>query len=76
MLAAFGMASNATDDGIEISGGQVPARPKSPVETHGDHRIAMTAMVLASKVGGSIVNPEVSAVTDPGFIERLTGLGK
>jgi 3-phosphoshikimate 1-carboxyvinyltransferase len=76
MLAAFGMASNATDDGIEISGGQVPARPKSPVETHGDHRIAMTAMVLASKVGGTIVNPEVSAVTDPGFSERLTGLGK
>ena len=76
MLAAFGMASNATDDGIEIPGGQVPARPESPVETHGDHRIAMTAMVLASKVGGTIVNPEVSAVTDPEFIERLTGLGK
>jgi 3-phosphoshikimate 1-carboxyvinyltransferase len=74
MLAAFGMASNATDDGIEIPGGQVPARPESPVETHGDHRIAMTAMVLASKVGGTIVNPEISAVTDPGFIERLTGL--
>jgi len=76
MLAAFGMASNATDDGIEIPGGQVPARPESPVETYGDHRIAMTAMVLASKVGGTIVNPEVSAVTDPEFIERLTGLGK
>ena len=74
MLAAFGMASNATDDGIEIPGGQVPARPESPVETHGDHRIAMTAMVLASKVGGTIVNPEISAVTDPGFIERLIGL--
>ena len=74
MLAAFGMASNATDDGIDIPGGQVPARPESPVETHGDHRIAMTAMVLASKVGGTIVNPEISAVTDPGFIERLTGL--
>ena len=74
MLAAFGMASNAADDGIEIPGGQVPARPESPVETHGDHRIAMTAMVLASKVGGTIVNPEISAVTDPGFIDRLTGL--
>ena len=36
----------------------------------------MTAMVLASKVGGTIVNPEISAVTDPEFIERLTGLGK
>ena len=74
MLAALGMASNATDDGIEIPGRQVPARPESPVETHGDHRIAMTAMVLASKVGGTIINPEISAVTDPGFIDRLTGL--
>jgi 5-enolpyruvylshikimate-3-phosphate synthase len=69
------MASSATEDGIEVPGGQVPARPESPVQTYGDHRIAMTAMVLASKVGGSIVNPEISAVTDPGFIERLTGLG-
>ncbi len=75
LLAAFGMASSATEDGIEVPGGQVPARPESPVQTYGDHRIAMTAMVLASKVGGSIVNPEISAVTDPGFIERLTGLG-
>ena len=76
MLAAFGMVSSAKDDGIEIPGGQVPARPDSPVETHGDHRIAMTAMVLASKVGGTIVDPGISAVTDPGFIERLTGLGR
>ena len=74
--AAFGMVSSAKDDGIEIPGGQVPARPDSPVETHGDHRIAMTAMVLASKVGGTIVDPGISAVTDPGFIERLTGLGR
>jgi len=73
-LAAFGMASNATEDGIEIPGGQVPVRPESPVETHGDHRIAMTAMVLASKVGGTIVNPEICAVTDPRFTERLSGL--
>ena len=73
-LAAFGMASNATEDGIEIPGGQVPVRPESPVETHGDHRIAMTAMVLASKVGGTIVNPEICAVTDPMFTEKLSGL--
>jgi len=73
-LAAFGMASNATEDGIEIPGGQVPVRPESPVETHGDHRIAMTAMVLASKVGGTIVNPEICAVTDPRFTEKLSGL--
>ena len=75
MLAAYGMSSRATDDGIEIPGGQFPEKPDRPVETHGDHRLVMTAAVLASKVGGSIIDPEISAVTDPEFIERLTGLG-
>jgi len=76
MLAAFGMSSRATDDGIEIPGGQFPEKPDRPVETHGDHRLVMTAAVLASKVGGIIINPGASAVTDPEFIERLTGLGE
>tara|TARA_B100000586_G_scaffold237101_1_gene188246 strand:+ start:58 stop:639 length:582 start_codon:yes stop_codon:yes gene_type:complete len=75
MLADFGMTSRAADDGIEIPGGQVPTRPKRPVETHSDHRLAMTAMILAGKVGGEIVNPEICAVTDPGFIERLMATG-
>ena len=74
MLADFGMTSRSTDDGIEIPGGQVPSRPKRPVETHCDHRLAMTAMVLACKVGGKIVNPHICAITDPEFIERLTRL--
>jgi 3-phosphoshikimate 1-carboxyvinyltransferase len=76
MLAAFGMSARATDDGIEIPGGQFPEKPDSPVETHGDHRLVMTAAVLASKVGGIIINHRSSAVTDPEFIERLTGLGE
>ena len=38
--------------------------------------LVMTAAVLASKVGGIIINPGASAVTDPEFIERLTGLGE
>jgi len=76
MLAEFGMASRATNDGIEISGGQIPTSPEEPVETHNDHRLAMTAMVLAGKVGGDIVNPKICAVTDPEFIERLTKIGE
>lgn len=76
MLAAFGMSSRETDDGIEIPGGQFPEKPDRPVETHGDHRLVMTAAVLASKVGGIIINPGASAVTDPEFIERLTGVGE
>lgn len=75
MLADFGMTSRAADDGIEIPGGQVPMRPNRPVETHSDHRLAMTALILAGKVGGEIVNPEICAVTDPEFIERLMAIG-
>ncbi len=79
LLSCFGMEAaeaGLNNNEIEVVGGQIPTRPEAPVETHGDHRLAMTAMVLASKVGGTIVNPEISAVTDPEFIERLTGLGK
>jgi len=75
MLAEFGMTSRAAHDGIEILGRQAPKRPERAVETHGDHRLAMTAMVLACKVGGEIVNPEICAVTDPEFIERLMAIG-
>jgi 3-phosphoshikimate 1-carboxyvinyltransferase len=76
MLAEFGMTSRAAHDGIEILGRQAPKRPERAVETHGDHRLAMTAMVLAGKVGGDIVNPEICAVTDPKFIERMTRYGE
>ena len=40
-----------------------------------DHRLAMTAMALASKCGGEISESEICEVSDPGFIPRLLGLG-
>ncbi len=61
---------------MEIPEWQFPEKPDRPVETHGDFRLVMTAAVLASKVGGIIINPGASAVTDPEFIERLTGVGE
>ena len=48
LLESFGLYSKETDDGLLIRGSQHPVRPEEPVETHGDHRLAMTAMALAS----------------------------
>jgi len=76
LLAAFGMSAEETEDGLIIEGEQQPSKPNSPVDTHLDHRLAMAAMVLASKVGGDIVGAEICDVTHPGFIEQLLGLAQ
>ena len=71
LLNCFGMEAREVDDGIEVAGDQTPVRPKLPVDSQGDHRLAMTAMALASKCGGSVSGAEVCAVSDPDFIEKL-----
>ncbi len=76
LLGCFGIETNETEDGIEVAGGQSPVRPTLPADSQGDHRIAMTAMALASKCGGSVVGAEVCAVSDPDFIEKLLGMGE
>jgi len=74
LLSSFGMVSEETEGGLKILGGQRPTRPDSVVETHMDHRLAMVAIILASKVGGDIVNPEICEVTHPNFVEQLISL--
>ena len=71
MLGDFGIKTKETSDGIIIPGKQSIQRPEETVETYSDHRMAMTAMILASKVGGSIDNPECVSATDPRFVQRL-----
>ena len=71
MLGEFGIKSKESPDGIIIMGNQSLKRPEEPVETYSDHRMAMTAMILASKVGGSILGPECVSATDPRFVQQL-----
>jgi len=71
LFDCFGMEAEETDDGIEMVGGQTLVRPMLPVDSQGDHRLAMTAMALASKCGGSVIGADVCAVSDPDFIEKL-----
>ena len=74
LLNIFGMDCEIVEGTLLIKGGQVPKRPENPVETHLDHRIAMTAMALATYSGGEIDSPEISKITDPTFIRKILNL--
>ena len=75
ILHQFGMKAEVTTDGLLIEGGQKPSTPKRPVETHDDHRLFMTAVLLASKCGGDIVGQTLHLVADEPFIDRLKVAG-
>ena len=74
LLNIFGMDCEIVEGALVIRGDQVPKRPENPVETHLDHRIAMTAMALATYSGGEIDSPEISKITDPTFIRKILNL--
>jgi 3-phosphoshikimate 1-carboxyvinyltransferase len=71
LLKSFGLISKINEDGLEIQGGQKLSTPDSVVETFGDHRVFMSAILLASKVGGEIDGFGLHNIADELFIERL-----
>ena len=75
VLSSFGLAMQEVEVGLDIPGGQTPRKPTEPIETHSDNRLAMTAMALASKYGGTVCEPEICSVSAPGFDTRKLGLG-
>ena len=74
MLGAFGIKSMESSDGIIVPGGQEPTRPVDPVLTYSDHRMAMTAMIIASKTGGCVEGDDCVSATDPGFTKRIQSM--
>jgi len=75
MLSLFGISTTTTPDGLEIMANQKLSRPTKTILTHGDHRIQMTAVILATKVGGIISGPRLHRIADPEFISRLIDSG-
>ena len=75
LLSSFGMTAYSKDGGImEIPGRQTLIRPETKIETHSDHRVAMTALALASRVGGVILGHECVGATHPNFTISLLKL--
>jgi 3-phosphoshikimate 1-carboxyvinyltransferase len=74
-LAACGVEARAEGDTLIVTGG-APAGG-GLVTTHGDHRIAMSFLVLglAARDAVTVDEPHMIATSFPGFIPLMQGLG-
>ena len=68
----FGMKCELLDDCLFIPGNQEPMIPDRLVETFGDHRIFMSAYILACSVGANIDGNGLQKIADEKFIERFS----
>lgn len=66
-LQALGIAAQPTEDGIVIQGGQLRS---ARINSHGDHRIAMSFAMAALRAQGDIVIEDCANVNTsfPGFV--------
>ncbi len=72
MLSLFGIEVEERTGGLAMSGSQRPSAPSRIVDCENDHRLAMTAAVLATKVGAALSGHEICDVTHPGFFGMIT----
>ncbi len=75
MVRAFGLDAEARGDAFTVRGGD--PRGGATVRSHGDHRIAMAAAVLALAADGETLVEDVGCVDTsfPSFAAILRGLG-
>ncbi len=71
LLSKFSIDVERTEDGLKIPGGQRVLAPESIVPTFGDHRMQMTAVILATKVGAEIEGANLHEVSFPQFIDVI-----
>jgi 3-phosphoshikimate 1-carboxyvinyltransferase len=76
VLRAFGVACDERSDGLEITG-RDDALTAADVDSRGDHRIAMTASVLALLASGPsrVRDAACIATSYPKFVATLRALG-
>ena len=77
VLGSFGMEALVTSEGLVIEGGQTLSKPTSVVRTWGDHRLQMTAIVLAMGVEGDVLieGDTLHQVADTGAVQRWVEAG-
>jgi 3-phosphoshikimate 1-carboxyvinyltransferase len=77
ILGAFGVERTELDDGLVIEGSAGAPVRAAHVRSHGDHRIAMAATLLALHADGESIVDDVDCVATsfPGFADLLRSLG-
>lgn len=73
-LAKFGIRVDVMDNEIVVHKGML-AKPREPLSSHNDHRIAMTMATLCTLTGGTIDGAEAVRKSYPKFYEVLRKLG-
>jgi 3-phosphoshikimate 1-carboxyvinyltransferase len=73
-LQALGVEAEATPDGMIIQGGAIGG---GTVDSHGDHRIAMSFAMAALRASGPVLIDDCTNVNTsfPGFVARARGVG-
>ena len=76
-LEACGVVVEEEPEGMIVTGAAGSVRGGAQVETHGDHRVAMSHLVLglAAEAAVAVDEPGMIATSFPGFVELMTGLG-
>ncbi len=74
LLNGFSMKCESKKDGIILLGKDLPKRPEKIIKTHMDHRLAMTAVILATYCGAEIDDVEIINVTHPDFMNMINEL--
>lgn len=77
VLGAFGVSARELPDGLEIDGRPGATLCAATVDSEGDHRIAMSAALLALKADGPsrVRDVDCVATSFPGFAKMLRDLG-
>ncbi len=73
-LSKFGADIEIYDDEIIINKTTLRA-PSEPLDSHNDHRVVMSLVVLCSKYGGEIKGAQAVRKSYPDFFERTVKLG-
>lgn len=74
LLNSFSLECFPQKDGIRLTGKQMPKKPDSTINTHMDHRLAMTAVILATYCGAELDETEIINVTHPEFMELIRSM--
>ena len=72
LFESFGMKCELIGDGLSIPGNQTPLSPDKLVHTFGDHRVFMSAYILACSVGADVEGSGLHKIADAKFIERIS----
>jgi 3-phosphoshikimate 1-carboxyvinyltransferase len=74
-LQACGVRVVEEPEGFTVTGGRVAGG--ATVATHGDHRIAMSHLILglAAERAVTVDEPEMIATSFPGFVQMMRELG-